>query len=40
MENKDSKSRKGQDYKSSGDKAIDRFCSLMIDRMKAMKASD
>ena len=40
MENKDSKSKKGQDYKSSGDKAIDRFCSLMIDRMKAMKASD
>ena len=23
MENKDSKSKKGQDYKSSGDKAID-----------------
>ena len=40
MENKDSKSKKGQEYKSSGDKAIDRFCSLMIDRMKAMKASD
>jgi len=40
MENKDSKSKKGQDYKSSGDKAIDRFCSLMIDRMKEMKASD
>ena len=40
MENKDSKSKKGQDYKSSGDKAIDRFCSLMINRMKAMKASD
>ena len=36
MENKDSKSN----YKSSGDKAIDRFCTLMIDRMKAMKASD
>lgn len=40
MENKDSKSKKGQEYKSSGDKAIDRFCSLMINRMKAMKASD
>ena len=40
MENKDSKSKKGQEYKSSGDKAIDRFCTLMIDRMKAMKASD
>ena len=40
MENKDSKSKNGQDYKSSGDRAIERFCSAMIDRMKAMKASD
>ena len=38
MENKDSK--KGTDYKNSGDKAIDKFCSLMIERMKSMKASD
>ena len=40
MENKDSKSKKGTDYKNSGDKAIDKFCSLMIERMKSMKASD
>ena len=38
MENKDSK--KGTDYKNSGDKAIDKFCSLMIERMQSMKASD
>ena len=31
MENKDSKSKKGTDYKNSGDKAIDKFCSLMIE---------
>ncbi len=37
--NNDSK-KKGQDFKSSGDKAIERFCEVMIDRMKAMKASD
>ena len=40
MENKDSKSKKGTDYKNSGDKAIDKFCSLMIERMQSMKASD
>ena len=40
MENKESKSKKGTDYKNSGDKAIDKFCSLMIERMKSMKASD
>lgn len=40
MENKDSKSKKGTDYKNSGDKAIDKFCSLMIEHMKSMKASD
>lgn len=40
MENNDSKSKKETDYKNSGDKAIDKFCSLMIERMKSMKASD
>ena len=40
MENNDSKSKKGTDYKNSGDKAIDKFCSLMIERMQSMKASD
>lgn len=40
MENKDSKPKKGTDYKNSGDKAIDKFCSLMIERMQSMKASD
>ncbi len=40
MENKDSKSKKGTDYKNSGDKAIDKFCTLMIERMQSMKASD
>ena len=40
MENKDSKSKKETDYKNSGNKAIDKFCSLMIERMKSMKASD
>ncbi len=40
MENKDSKSKKGTEYKNSGDKAIDKFCSLMIERMQSMKASD
>ena len=40
MENKDSKAKKGTDYKNSGDKAIDKFCSLMIERMQSMKASD
>ncbi len=40
MENKDSKANKGTDYKNSGDKAIDKFCSLMIERMQSMKASD
>jgi len=40
MENNDSKSKKGTDYKKSGDKAIDKFCSLMIERMQSMKASD
>ena len=40
MENNDSKAKKGTDYKNSGDKAIDKFCSLMIERMQSMKASD
>ena len=40
MENKDSKSKKGTNYKNSGDKAIDKFCSLMIERMQSMKVSD
>ena len=40
MENKDSKSKNGTDYKNSGDKAIDKFCTLMIERMQSMKASD
>ena len=40
MENNDSKPKKGTDYKNSGDKAIDKFCSLMIERMQSMKASD
>ena len=40
MENKDSKPKKGTDYKNSGDKAIDKFCSLMIEGMQSMKASD
>ena len=40
MENNDSKPKKGTDYRNSGDKAIDKFCSLMIERMQSMKASD
>lgn len=40
MENNDSKSKKETDYKNSGDKAIDKFYSLMIERMQSMKASD
>jgi antirestriction protein ArdC len=40
MGNNDSKPKSGQERKNSGDKAVEKFAEMMIDRMKAMKASD
>ena len=39
MEN-NTKSKGSQERKSSGDRAVDRFCEMMIDRIRDMKASD
>jgi antirestriction protein ArdC len=40
MDNNNTKPKDSQERKSSGEKAIDKFCEQMIDRLQSIKASD
>lgn len=40
MDNNNTKPKDSQERKNSGEKAIDKFCEQMIDRLQSIKASD